>query len=173
MVAVLPPPGDAYRSPTDMTQLPQHTCVRLLADVAAELRPSIDGFADRDTLDNIDQSISQAKTTADGDLPRSDLEERSTTATQLSGKLELFSQGLFLDDADRESQLGRLTPDQLALVRDVADIAARSLRAATDDESNANTECQEGLSWAYDVAERLADDALQSRIQSLVDSAIP
>jgi len=155
-----------------MTQLPQHICVRLLADVAAELRSNIDGFADRDTLDNNDQSISQAKTAADGDLPRSDLEERSTTATQLTGKLELFSRGLFLDEADRESQLERLTPDQLGLVRDVANIAARSLRAATDDESNANNECQEGLSWAYYMAERLGDNAMRSRIQSLVDSAI-
>ena len=80
METTLAVPADGGRSPTDMTQLPQHTCVRLLADVAAELRPSIDGFADRDTLDNIDQSITQAKTAADGDLPRSSLEERSTNS---------------------------------------------------------------------------------------------
>ncbi|MCA9137438.1 MAG: hypothetical protein KDB00_11785 [Planctomycetales bacterium] len=155
-----------------MIQLPHYICVRLLADVAAVLRPSIVDFADRDTLNHIDQSISQAKTAADGDLPRPSLEDLSITATQLTGKLEFFSQGLFFDDADRESHLGRLSPDQLALVRDVADIAARSLRAAVDDESNANTECQEGLSWAYDVAERLSDDELQGRIQTLVDNAI-
>ena len=93
-------------------------------------------------------------------------------ATQLTGKLELFSQGLFLDDVDRELPLARLTPDQLALVRDVADIAARSLRAATDDESKANAECEQGLSWAYDIAVRLEDDTLQDRIQSLVEDAV-
>lgn len=156
-----------------MTQLSQKNCVRLLADVAAELRPTIDGFTDRVTLDDIDQSISQARTAANGGFQRSDLKERSMTATQLTGKLELFSQGLFLDDADRESPLARLTPDQLTLVRDVADIAARSLRAAIDDESNANSECQEGLSWAYNVAKRLGDYTLQARIQSLVDNAMP
>tara|TARA_R110002073_G_C9103339_1_gene548963 strand:- start:102 stop:575 length:474 start_codon:yes stop_codon:yes gene_type:complete len=155
-----------------MTQLPQQTCVRLLADVAATLRPSVDGFADRDTLHNIDQSISKARTAANGDLPRPDLREDSMAATQLTGKVELYSQGLFLDDADRESPLGRLTREQLALVRDVADVAARSLRAATGDESNANSECQEGLSWAYDMAERLGDGSLQSRLQSLIDNAM-
>lgn len=152
-----------------MTQLPQHICVRLLAEIARELRPIISEFADGDTLDNIDQSISQARAAVDGDLPNTNLGERSTTATQLTGKLELLSQGLFLDDTDRESPLGRLAPDQLMLVRDVADIAARSLRAATGDESKANAEYKEGLSWAFSMVGRLGDDTLQSRIQSLVD----
>ena len=155
-----------------MIRLPQQICVRLLADVAAELRPTIAGFADRDTLDKIDRSISEARTAACGEFPSSELQEHSMKATQLTGKLELFSQGLFLDDVDRELPLARLTPDQLSLVRDVADIAARSLRAATDDESKANAECEQGLSWAYDIAERLEDDSLQDRIQSLVEDAV-
>ena len=166
-------PRQHRRSPTAMTQLSHHICVRLLADVASELRPAIDGLADRDTLDQIDQSISQARSAVEGDLPRPDLKKRSTAATQLTGKLELISHGLFLDETDRKSQLGGLTHDQLAFVRDVADIAARALRAATSDASDANTECQEGLSWAYDMAERLGDDALQRRIQSHVANAIP
>ncbi len=156
-----------------MTPLPQHVCVRLLADVASALRPALAEFTDEMTLRSIDTSIHLSITAAAGEFPRPDLREDAKTATILAGKAELHSQGLFVRDDDRQSPLGSLTSDQLKYVRDVADIAARSLRAATGDESGANTECQEGLSWAYDMAERLGDEALQHRIQSLVDSAVP
>jgi hypothetical protein len=145
-----------------------------LADVAEMLRPSIAGFADANTLRSIDESIEQSKIAADGELPRPELRELSNTATQLTGKTELYSQGLYFDDTDRESPLGRLSAEQLTLVRDVADVAARSLRAAsTGDEVEANDECQEGLSWAFSMAERLADENLLYRIRLLVDNAIP
>ena len=103
-----------------MTQLAQHICIRLLADAAAELRPVIDGIADRDTLDNIDQSISQAKAAADGDVSLPELEERAAAATKLIGKLELFSQGLFLDKADRESQRPRVGVLGVVILRSAA-----------------------------------------------------
>ncbi len=156
-----------------MTSLPQQICIRLLADVASALRPSIGEVADPDTLHNIDQSIKEARAAADGELPRPDLGNIANAATQLTGKVELYSQGLFLDDADRESALGRLSSEQMQPGRDVADITARALRAATGDESDANIECQEGLSWAFDMAERLGDDVLTNRLQLLVDNAMP
>lgn len=156
-----------------MTQLPQHTCVRLLSDLAEVLRPCIVEFANIDTLRSIDESIAQSKQAARGRFPRPDLRDLANMATRLTGKLELLAQGLILNDADRDLRLGRLSSDQLALIRDVADVAARALRASAGDESNANEECQEGLSWAYSVAERLADNELQDEIQSLVDNAMP
>ena len=78
-----------------MHQLPQHVCVRLLADVAAELRSAIDEFADHDTLHKIDESILHARAASDGKLPNADLCKLATTATQLTGRLELISRGLF------------------------------------------------------------------------------
>lgn len=153
-------------------QLPQHTCVQLLADVAEALRPCIAGFTDAQTLADIDASIEQSKRTVPGNFPRSDLRELSNKATRLSGKAELFSQGILVNEASRNSPLGQLSTEQLKMVRDVADLAARSLRAATGDDANANDECLEGLSWAFDLAERLGDDKVLKKIQSLVDNAI-
>lgn len=154
-----------------MNRLPHPNCVRLLADVADAWLPAIELLADSDTRASIDQTIDRAKLAAEGDLPCSDLKAHADSATRLTGKLEFFSRGFFVNEADRESKMGRLAPEQLTLIRDVADVAARSLRAATGDESNANVECQEGLSWAYDMAERLGDELMLNRIQSLVDTA--
>ncbi len=154
-----------------MNPLPHRSCVRLLADVAAVLRPAIELLADSDTRAAIDRTIDAARLACDGELPIVDLKNQANTATRLTGKLEFFSRGFFVNESDRESQMGRLPPEQLTLIRDVADVAARSLRVATGDESNANSECHEGLTWAFDMAERIGDEALLNQLQSLVDAA--
>lgn len=154
-----------------MLRLSHHECVRLLADAAAEMRVAIASIADKETLAAIDRSIEQAKTAASGDLPNNELREAAKSATRLTGKAELYSQGLYLDESDRDTPLGQLSSAQLRSVRDVADVAARSLRAATGDTGNANGECQEGISWAYALAERLGDNDLLSRIEQIVGSA--
>ncbi len=154
-------------------QLPQHICVQLLADIAAVVRPCIVSFVDVETLTSINHSIAESKRAVSGDFPRPDLRELAKKATGLSGKAELFSQGIFVKEAYRESPLGRLSSEQLKMVRDVADITARSLRASTGSEDNANDECQEGLSWAFDLAERLGDQEMLDAMQSIVDRAMP
>ena len=156
-----------------MTQLSQHDCVRLLANVATEMRSAIVSFADPATLAAIDRSIEQANAAIAGALPNVSLRDSANLATQLTGKAELYSQGLYLDDADRDTPLGRLSTAQLTAIRDVADVAARSLRAATGDSKTANDECRDGLSWGYALAERLGDDDLLARIDSLSGSAAP
>lgn len=154
-----------------MLQLSHHDCVRLLADAAAEMRSAIASFVDPVTLASINRSIEQAKNSVAGDLPNDHLRDSANSATRLTGKAELYSRGMYLNDSDRDTPLGRLSSDQLQSVRDVADVAARSLRAATGDLANANTECQEGLSWAFDLAERTGDNNLLARIEHLVESA--
>ncbi len=153
-----------------MTQLSQHDCVRLLANVATEMRSAIVSFADPATLAAIDRSIEQANTAIAGALPNVSLRDSANLATQLTGKAELYSRGLY-DDTDRDTPLGRLSTAQLTAIRDVADVAARSLRAATGDSETANNECRDGLSWGYALAERLGDDDLLARIDSLSGSA--
>ncbi|MCU0719692.1 MAG: hypothetical protein MUC83_08315 [Pirellula sp.] len=154
-----------------MVQLSHRECVRLLADAASEMRTAIASFVDPVTLDSIDQSIEQAKTAASGDLPRLELRELANAATRLTGRAELYSRGLYFDESERATPLGQLSPGQLMSVRDVADVTARSLRAATGQIESANEECQEGVSWAYALAERIGDDELYSRIEKLVSSA--
>ncbi len=154
-----------------MAQLSHDECVRLLADAAAEMRGAISSFVDSATLASIDRSIAQAKYAASNELPNSELQESANSATQLTGRTELYSQGLYPDKSDRNAPLGRLSPDQLTSVRDVADVAARALRAATGNLQNANIECQNGISWAYALAERIDDNDLLSRINYLVDSS--
>lgn len=156
-----------------MTKNSQLACVRLLAEAAEALRPSINDFADQDTLQQIDLWIRLAKVAEQGALSSSDLKKiklTSSTATQLTGRCELYSRGLFLKNSDRESPLGQLTPEQLTFVRDVADVTARSLRAAIGSEGDAFRECQEGLGWGIDMAERLGDSKLRLEIQSSVDA---
>ncbi|XZE36350.1 hypothetical protein SH501x_001913 [Pirellulaceae bacterium SH501] len=155
-----------------MVQLSQHECVHLLANAAAEMRSSIVSFTDEATLTAIDRSIEQARTAASGDLPNKELRESANLATRLTGRTELFLRGLYPDESDRNTQLGQLSPVQLTAVRDVADVAARSLRAATGDMKNANDECQVGISWAYAFAERMGDDELLNRIESLLKAAL-
>ncbi|GAA5511188.1 hypothetical protein [Novipirellula caenicola] len=154
-----------------MPQLSHQECVRLLATAAQEMRGAIASFADSATLAEIDRSIEQAKTASSGDLPNSELRVSANAATRLTGKAELCSQGLFLDESDRETALGQLSSDRLKSVRDVADVAARSLRAAIGNIDTANDECQEGITWAYALAERIGDDSLLARIEYIVDSA--
>lgn len=153
-----------------MSQLSHQECVHLLAAVAEEMRSAIVAFADSLTLDEIDRSIKEAKTASTGDLPNNELQDSANSATQLAGRAELYSRGLFPHESERETALGQLSSAQLKSVRDVADIAARSLRAATDDIEKANIECQEGISWAYALAERIGDNNLRARIETLVDS---
>lgn len=154
-----------------MLQLSHHECVRLLADAATEMRTAIASFADPATLASIDRSIEQAKTAASGDLPRIELRELANSATRLTGKAELYSRGLYLEESDRNTPLGQLSSGQLMSVRDVADVAARSLRAANGDIENANEEFHEGISWAYALAERIGDKDLFARIEYLVESS--
>lgn len=154
-----------------MPQLSHQECVRLLATTAQEMRGAIASFTDSTTLAEIDRSVEQAKTASSGELPNSELRDSANDATRLTGRAELYSQGLFLDESDRETALGKLSSDQLESVRDVADVAARSLRAATGSIETANDECQEGITWAYALAERIGDDRLLARIESIVDSA--
>ncbi|WP_146409723.1 hypothetical protein [Allorhodopirellula heiligendammensis] len=154
-----------------MLQLSHQECVRLLAGAAAEMRSAIATFADPSTLASIDQSIKQANTAASNELPDTELRDSANAATRLTGKAELYSQGLSLDESDRNTPFGRLSADQVKSVRDVADVAARSLRAATGDLQNANDECQEGISWAYALAERIGDNDLLARIEDLVGSS--
>lgn len=154
-----------------MSRLSHQECVRLLATAAEEIRSVIASFADSVTLAEIDSSIKEAKTASSGDLPNNELHDLAYSATQLTGRAELYSRGLFLHESDRETALGQLSSAQLKSVRDVADVAARSLRAATGDIENANIECREGVSWAYALAERIGDNNLFARIEALVDSA--
>jgi hypothetical protein len=135
------------------------------------MRVAIVSFADQETPAAIDRSIEQAKTAASGELPNKELREAANSATRLTGKAVLYSQGLYLDESDRDTPLVQLSSAQLESVRVVADIAARSLRAATGDTGNANEECQEGISWAHALAERLGDNDLLSRIEHLVGLA--
>lgn len=154
-----------------MLQLSQRECVRLLADAATEMRTAIASFADPATLASIDRSIEQAKTAASSDLPSIKLRELANAATRLTGKAELYSRGMFPNESDRDTPLGQLSLDQLMSVRDVADVAARSLRAAYGDIENANEECRDGISWAYALAERIGDNDLFARIEYLVESS--
>jgi hypothetical protein len=154
-----------------MVPLSQHVCVQLLANAAAEMRLAIESFTDEATLTAIDRSIEQARTAAAGDLPNKGLRESASSATRLTGRIELYSRGLYADESDRNTQLGKLSPIQLTSVCDVADVAARSLRAATGDMKTANMEYQEGISWAYVFAERIGDDDLLYRLKSLVKAA--
>ncbi len=155
-----------------MIQIPQRRCIQLLADIACALRPQIDAFLDRDTIQEIDHAINFAVIAAKGQLPRPDLEELATATTKLTGRAVLYSMGLYPEESDRDTPLGRLTSDQLLLVRDIANISARSLWASVRSESEANYECQEALASAYDMAGRLSDDgAILRQVHSLVDNA--
>ncbi|GAA4424657.1 hypothetical protein GCM10023155_10940 [Bremerella cremea] len=134
------------------------------------MRSAIASFADSATLSEIDRSIREAKTASHGELPNYDLQELADAATRLTGRAELYSRGFFVHESDRETALGQLSSDQLKLIRHVADVAARSLRAATAEIKQATIECQDGISWAYELTELTEDNNMRARIDALIAS---
>ncbi len=154
-----------------MNEVSHKDCVRLLAKAGNEMRAIIALYVDKATLASIDHSIARAIKAADGRLPNSELQDLANTATRLTGKAELYSRGLYLDESDRDTPLGRLSSSELESVRDVADVAARSLRAAVADIQEARQEFEEGISWALALADRLGNKDLRLRIEHILQVA--
>ena len=131
--------------------------------------PLIEPFADADSLRQIKTAIHTGREAVAQKVSSDKLEKVEEETTQLVGTAELYSQGLFLEPEDEASPLAKLSSDQLRTLRDVADIAARAVRAAASgDAVRANAECEEGVSWAYSVVENSGDSSLSVKIDAMV-----
>ncbi|MBN2292257.1 MAG: hypothetical protein JXM70_07525 [Pirellulales bacterium] len=91
--------------------------------------------------------------------------------TRLVGRFELYLNGVPIEMTKLPVSVTNLTDDQIRTVRDIIDVAARAIRAATaDDLLDASSESSDGISWAFSIAEKLGDSELMGRLTESVES---
>ncbi|MEO9591636.1 hypothetical protein [Rhodopirellula bahusiensis] len=148
--------------------------VTLLSNVVDAIAPKLAGTAPAGFTNGIKATIAKSKAFELGRITVAELQELEGESTRLTGRLELVIQGyMSTKDAGLE-YVDSLSNDNLCNLRDLADIGARTTRIAENGGSEAaKQECNEALSWAYAIAERLGDQALERRIGELIDNARP
>ena len=147
--------------------LDSKTCVSLLVDVAGALLPSIRTYADAESLATIESAIAFSQSWLTNPNESQGYAEIERRATELTGRAELYSQGITIGEEDHP--LAKLTHEQQENVRDVSDIAAGAVRnTAATDLASANQECFDRLSWARAMVDRSGDPILASVVEGLI-----
>jgi len=89
--------------------------------------------------------------------------------TQLVGRLTLHLHGLPVDITELPDSVTNLQTERIQTIRNIADVAARSARAAVaTDLAMTSSECDDGISWAMCVARETHNSALLEKLDETI-----